>query len=102
MLPHFNRLEHDLDFPGPLHGSDGPIPIRRIMPPGWPAFGEAVAGAGDRRFAAPDKTRTASSRTASSRPAFSNRDDRRVSTAAAYLDTATRARPNLKIWPRPR
>src|SRR4029078_3742584 len=32
-------------------------------------------------------------------PAFSNRNDRRVSTAAGYLDAATRARPNLTIWP---
>ncbi|WP_265440122.1 GMC family oxidoreductase [Bradyrhizobium sp. SEMIA] len=31
-------------------------------------------------------------------PAFSNRNDRRVSTAAGYLDAATRARPNLTIW----
>jgi 5-(hydroxymethyl)furfural/furfural oxidase len=30
-------------------------------------------------------------------PAFSNHDDRRVSTAAAYLDGPTRARPNLEI-----
>ncbi|WP_247279928.1 MULTISPECIES: GMC oxidoreductase [unclassified Bradyrhizobium] len=29
---------------------------------------------------------------------FSNRDDQRVSAAAGYLDPATRARPNLKIW----
>ena len=29
VLPFFNRLESDWDFGGPLHGKDGPIPIRR-------------------------------------------------------------------------
>ncbi|MGH3676616.1 MAG: mycofactocin dehydrogenase MftG [Mycobacterium sp.] len=30
VLPHFRALETDLDFNGPLHGSDGPILVRRI------------------------------------------------------------------------
>lgn len=29
-LPHFVAIENDLDFDGPLHGSDGPIKIRRV------------------------------------------------------------------------
>jgi len=29
VLPYFIRLERDLDFDGPYHGSDGPVPIRR-------------------------------------------------------------------------
>src|ERR1700689_138704 len=29
VLPYFNKLEDDLDFSGPLHGTGGPIPIRR-------------------------------------------------------------------------
>jgi choline dehydrogenase-like flavoprotein len=29
-LPYFRKLERDVDFGGPYHGKDGPIPIRRI------------------------------------------------------------------------
>jgi choline dehydrogenase len=30
VLPHFLAIENDLDFSGPLHGSDGPIIVRRV------------------------------------------------------------------------
>ena len=30
VLPHFRAIETDLDFTGPLHGSDGPIVVRRV------------------------------------------------------------------------
>ena len=30
VLPHFLAIETDMDFDGPLHGSDGPMTIRRI------------------------------------------------------------------------
>jgi choline dehydrogenase len=30
VLPHFTAIENDLDFDGPLHGSDGPISVRRV------------------------------------------------------------------------
>ena len=30
MLPHFRAIETDTDFDGPLHGSDGPILVRRV------------------------------------------------------------------------
>ncbi|PRC42326.1 mycofactocin system GMC family oxidoreductase MftG, partial [Mycobacterium sp. ITM-2017-0098] len=30
VLPHFRAIENDLDFDGPLHGSDGPIRVRRV------------------------------------------------------------------------
>lgn len=98
VLPYFRKLERDLDFgDSPLHGNSGPLPIRRIGPADWPRFCHAFAGGlqssglpyladqngefGDGMFPA----------------AFSNIDDRRVSTAVGYLDAATRARPNLRI-----
>ena len=44
VLPYFRKLERDLNFPeGELHGSDGPVPIRRIMPEDWPPFCHAFA-----------------------------------------------------------
>lgn len=98
VLPYFRKLERDLDFGNsPLHGNSGPVPIRRIKPDNWPRFCHVYADSlqaaglpwlddqngefGDGMFPA----------------AFSNIDDRRVSTAIGYLDAATRARPNLRI-----
>ncbi len=31
VLPHFRSIENDLDFDGPLHGSTGPMKIRRVV-----------------------------------------------------------------------
>lgn len=30
VLPHFKAIENDLDFDNPIHGSDGPITVRRV------------------------------------------------------------------------
>src|SRR3954467_10086384 len=99
VLPYFRRLESDLNFAGPLHGVDGPIPIRRIMPEQWPPFGHAVAKA----FAASGLPRRLDQNGEFEDgifpPTFSNREDQRVSTATAYLDAPTRARSNLEIAP---
>ncbi|MGI9420244.1 MAG: GMC family oxidoreductase [Geminicoccaceae bacterium] len=97
VLPYFKRLERDLDYCGPLHGHDGPLPIRRIREPEWPGFARAARRAmldegffelddhngefGDGLFPM----------------AINNQNDQRVSTAIAYLDAVTRSRPNLGI-----
>jgi 5-(hydroxymethyl)furfural/furfural oxidase len=98
VLPYFRKLERDLDFPdSPLHGNQGPIPIRRIMPDNWPRFCHAFA-AGLREDGLPYlDDQNAEFGDGLFPAAFSNIDDRRVSTAAGYLDAATRARPNLRI-----
>src|SRR6201999_4131790 len=83
VLPYFRKLERHLDFDGPLHGRDGPIPICRVPKDHWNGFSRAAAAG----FAAsgfnylPDQNG----------PfvdgyfplAMSNIDDRRVSTATA-------------------
>jgi 5-(hydroxymethyl)furfural/furfural oxidase len=98
VLPYFRKLESDLDFDGPLHGKDGPVPIRRVAKPNWPPFGTAVGEA----FAASGvpfrQDQNAEFEDGIFPPAFSNRNDRRVSAAIAYLDEATRRRSNLTIW----
>jgi len=39
VLPYFRNLERDVDYGNsPLHGSHGPVPIRRILPQAWPPF----------------------------------------------------------------
>ncbi len=97
VLPYFRRLETDLDCGGPLHGQDGPLPIRRILEPAWPPFAHAVAHAFDATGLPRRTDQNGEFDDGIFPPAFSNRDDARVSAAAAYLDAGTRARPNLAI-----
>lgn len=98
VLPYFRKLETDLDFEGSLHGNGGPIPIRRIFRPDWPPFAAAVGEA----FAATGLgfrlDQNGDFGDGIFPPAFSNRNDRRVSAASGYLDATTRRRVNLTIW----
>ena len=97
VLPHFIRLENDLDRSGCLHGKAGPIPIHRIPRERWPGFslavGTALRGAGyadiddqNGRFEDGFFPQT-----------LSNDGTSRVSSAMAYLGAPVRARPNLGI-----
>lgn len=97
VLPFFRKLETDLDFGGPLHGRDGPLPIRRILEADWPPFAQAAARAFDASGLPRRADQNGDFADGLFPTAFSNRDDARVSAAAAYLDPATRARPNLVI-----
>jgi 5-(hydroxymethyl)furfural/furfural oxidase len=96
-LPYFRRLERDLDFNGPYHGKDGPIPIHRTFPPDWgglslafrkalsehgiPYFDDCHTKFGDGCFPFPKN----------------NVYGHRVSVVLGYLDSATRLRSNLHI-----
>ncbi|MFC4275683.1 GMC family oxidoreductase [Achromobacter aloeverae] len=99
VLPYFRKLERDLDYPDhPLHGADGPIAIRRIAPPQWPAFCNAFAAGLRAQGLAPLADQNAEFGDGYFPGAFSNENDRRVSAAAGYLDRATRRRSNLDIY----
>jgi 5-(hydroxymethyl)furfural/furfural oxidase len=97
VLPFFIKLERDLDFDGPLHGRDGPIPIRRNRRENWPPFVRAVAEAlAERGY------RFVADLNADFGDGFcavpvSSLPTQRVSTAMAYLDASVRRRPNLKL-----
>ncbi|CAD6520894.1 5-(hydroxymethyl)furfural oxidase [Paraburkholderia kirstenboschensis] len=98
VLPYFRKLERDVDFPdGELHGKEGPVPIRRIMPAEWPPFCNAFAAGMRKNGIAPLHDQNAQFGDGFFPAAFSNLDDRRVSTAIAYLDESTRKRANLHI-----
>ncbi|KIG10908.1 GMC family oxidoreductase [Caballeronia concitans] len=98
VLPYFRKLERDVNFPGgELHGSDGPVPIRRIMPKDWPAFCHAFAKGMRANGLAELQDQNGEFGDGFFPGAFSNIDDARVSTAIAYLDEATRKRPNLSV-----
>lgn len=97
VLPYFRKLETDLDYQGPLHGHSGPIKISRVMASEWPGFTRAAAQAfadenyadiGDQNGVFDDGWFAMSLST--------NRRER-VSAAMGYLDSSTRARPNLTI-----
>lgn len=97
VLPYFRRLERDLDFGGPLHGSDGPIPIRRVASSEWNGFTRAVEAAWRKAGHVRLEDQNGEFQDGYFPPAISNDDDRRVSTASAYLSVAVRRRANLCI-----
>ena len=101
VLPYFKRLETDQNFHGPLHGSDGPVPLRRIAS-GWPPFVEglfmAAASLGYRNL----HDQNGAFGDGYFPIAISNIDDHRVSTAMAYLTRDVRQRRNLSILSRTR
>lgn len=97
VLPYFRKLESDQDFDGPLHGSDGPMPVRRVARERWSPFAAAVAEAMESAgmpFVSDQNGAFADGYFAATQ---SNKGSTRVSTAMAYLDTTTRARANLTI-----
>ena len=97
VLPYFKRLERDFDFQGENHGGSGPLPIRRIFPDQWDglaaATSQAMTALGYRQL--PDLN-DGYSMGYGSLP-IANAYGRRVSCATAYLSSAVRQRPNLRI-----
>jgi choline dehydrogenase len=97
VLPYLRKLETDLDFGGDdVHGSDGPIPVRRLKAEDMLPYGRALyAACLDEGFPdCPDLNDPAS--TGIGPCPVNNRDGVRVSTALAYLDQA-RDRVNLTV-----
>jgi 5-(hydroxymethyl)furfural/furfural oxidase len=97
VLPYFNKLERDMDFCGPLHGSSGPIPMRRIPPADWAPFSKAVGRAISRRGYATLNDYNADFGDGLGSMPISSLPDRRVSASMAYLSLSVRRRSNLVI-----
>ena len=97
VLPHFIRLENDLDRGGALHGKAGPIPIHRIPREQWPGFSLAVGRALEEAGMVDIDDQNACFEDGFFAQTLSNDGTSRVSTAMAYLGAAVRARPNLGI-----
>ena len=98
-LPFFRKIEHDLDFDGPLHGKEGRVPVRRIFPEHWPGHALATAEALKQQGYKYLPDQNGAFEDGYFPIAMNNENERRVSTSMAYLDSATRKRPNLAIWP---
>jgi 5-(hydroxymethyl)furfural/furfural oxidase len=89
VLPYFIKLERDLDFSGPLHGTTGPIPIRRTPAKEWAPFSRAVGNAILRRGFRYFADYNADFGEGLSSMPMANLPDRRVSASSGYL-TATK------------
>ena len=96
VLPFFRKLESDQDFDGPLHGKDGPVPLRRIST-GWPGFVRGVFEAVQDHGWTNIKDQNGVFTDGYFPIAISNIDDHRVSTVMAYLTRVVRQRTNLAI-----
>ena len=98
VLPYFRKLETDRDFDGRLHGTDGPIVIRRVPETQWTEFsraaGRALENSGLKRL----DDQNGAFEDGWFACAISNHpDEYRVSAAKGYLNAAVRKRPNLHI-----
>ncbi|GAA1822379.1 mycofactocin dehydrogenase MftG [Actinomadura chokoriensis] len=96
VLPLLRRLETDLDLgPGPEHGGDGPVPVRRTGL-GHPAAAAFQAAA--RELGHPDEPDKNAQDPPGFGPVPSNTvDGRRINTGIAYLLGAAAGRPNLTV-----
>jgi len=97
VLPYFKKIEHDIDFGGPLHGSDGAIPVRRVFPDNWSDYAKAVAEAFQLAGYCYVQDQNGEFQNGYYPLAMSNLYDRRVSTAVAYLGATVRQRANLTV-----
>lgn len=97
VLPYFRKLERDLDFADEYHGTDGPIPVRRIMPEHWTEHAKAVGQAfkADGFEFIPDQNGVF--KDGYFPITISNAEEQRVSAAIGYLDASVRQRDNLTI-----
>jgi 5-(hydroxymethyl)furfural/furfural oxidase len=97
VLPYFRKLERDVDFDGPFHGKDGPVPVRRIFPDKWPGYANAAAAAFKSKGYEYREDQNAEFEDGYFPITISNLYDRRVSAAIAYLTPTVRQRANLTI-----
>jgi 5-(hydroxymethyl)furfural/furfural oxidase len=97
VLPYFRRLETDLDFTDQLHGAQGPITIRRMPTEQWDDFTLSVTKIWDQLGYQLRPDMNGEFGEGYSPLPLSNDGTARRSTAAGYLDAATRRRPNLRI-----
>ncbi len=97
VLPYFRRLESDQDFANEMHGSDGPMPVRRVAREEWPPLTRAIAGFAEERQIPFVADMNGDFRDGLGAVPMSNTRTRRASSALCYLDAQVRARPNLTI-----
>jgi 5-(hydroxymethyl)furfural/furfural oxidase len=98
VLPYLKKLERDLDFAGEAHGKSGKLPIRRLFPEQWAGYSKSAMAAMKAQGYAYGADLNGGFEDGIFPLPLTNENDRRVSTAIAYLDVETRRRPNLAIF----
>lgn len=96
VLPFFKKVETDLDFNGPAHGSSGPIKIKRHGPERWSKLSLAAARVLEQRGVARIADLNVEEGDGYGAVPL-NATDQRMSSAAAYLTPQVRSRRNLSI-----
>ena len=97
VLPYFRKLESDHDFAGPLHGRDGPIPIRRLPSAQWSPLAQAMHGAANLLGFPAVEDMNADFRDGHCTLPISRYSSTRASAGLCYLNEPVRARRNLSI-----
>ena len=100
VLPYFRRLETDLDFRNEWHGSDGPIPLRRVPRDQWDGFTKAAVQEFETQGYSFLRDMNGGFEEGFAATPLNTLEGSRVSSARAYLDLQTRDRPNLTIRPK--
>ena len=97
-LPYFRKMETDRDFQGPLHGTDGPLTIRRVSDAQISPFVARVMKALEARGHPIRPDQNGAWQDGAFRGAIAVSDaGERLPTSIAYLTPEVRKRPNLKI-----
>ncbi|HZQ73531.1 MAG TPA: GMC family oxidoreductase N-terminal domain-containing protein [Burkholderiales bacterium] len=99
VLPHYRKLESDLDFHGERHGTAGPIAIRRHRRDEWPGFCQAVARHLESRGWAFVDDMNGPPANGVCRVPISSTPAQRISAAMGYLTREVRARRNFVLQP---
>ncbi len=100
VLPYFRKLETDLDYTtDQLHGSTGPITVRRIPRGDWDEFTNAVAKSWDSHGHGYVPDMNGAFEEGYSPLPTSNDGAARRSTANGHLSDEVRRRPNLRLMP---
>jgi len=97
VLPYFRRAERDLDHGGPLHGDQGPLPIRRNARASWPPVCEATTRVVEARGQAVLDDLNGPFVDGMGAIPLTNLPTKRFSSAIGYLTAEVRARPNLRV-----
>jgi len=97
-LPYFRKIETDRDFQGSLHGTDGPLTIRRVSDAQISPFVARVMKALEARGHPIRPDQNGLWQDGAFRGAIAVSDaGERLPTSIAYLTPEVRKRPNLKI-----
>ncbi len=97
VLPYFKKLETDVDFQNEMHGSSGPIPIRRLPKDQWPPLTKAIANYSLKNNFPLINDPNADFRDGYGSTPVCNTPNQRASTALRYITPTVRQRANLTM-----